>query len=197
MKHLIIATANKHKVTEIKNKFIKYPQLKIEPMDVLADIPEIEETGSTFSENALIKAATIADICNSFVLADDSGLQIDYLNGEPGIYSARYGNVGTDRERYELVLQKMNSAPQEKRKARFICSMALIIPNEKPFIAEGICEGEIATSPSGIHGFGYDPIFYLPSYGKTMAEIPLEEKNKISHRALALEKIFNHIKNYI
>lgn len=194
---LIVASSNKHKVTEIKNKFQEFENLIIEPMNVLGDIPEIEETGNTFAENSLIKAASISELCDCFVLADDSGLQVDALNGEPGIYSARYGNVKTDKDRYTLLLKNLEGVPTNSRTAHFVCAMTLILPGQKPYICEGRCSGIITETPSGQNGFGYDPIFYLEEYGKTMAEIPLSEKNKISHRAKALDNIYKYIKKFL
>ncbi len=190
---IIIATANNHKVSEIQQKFSHLSNIKFHPMSVIPGVPEIEETGLTFRENALIKAKAIAALTDKCVLSDDSGLQIDALNGEPGIYSARYGNLNSDAERYNLVLEKMAGIPMEKRTARFICSIIFMEPDGNIFSTEGKCEGLIALSASGNHGFGYDPIFFVPEYSCTMAQIPIEEKNKISHRAKALENFYQYI----
>ncbi|MBN1499441.1 MAG: RdgB/HAM1 family non-canonical purine NTP pyrophosphatase [Spirochaetes bacterium] len=190
---IIIATANSHKVFEIQKKFTSFSDIKFMPMSIIENLPEIEETGSTFSENALIKAEAIAALTDSYVLSDDSGLEIDALNGEPGIFSARYGNLDTDEQRYNLVLSKMKDIPEDRRTARFICSIAFIEPDGTIYTTEGRCEGYIALQPSGSNGFGYDPVFFVPEFSCTMAEINIEEKNRISHRAKALENFYQYI----
>jgi XTP/dITP diphosphohydrolase len=150
--------------------------------------PDILEDGETFRDNALKKARGICLFSSMPSLADDSGLVIDALGGAPGVYSARYGGEKlTDFDRNILVLSKMKDVPGGKRTARFVCVIAAAFPDGTELISEGSCEGVIAEGMRGDYGFGYDPVFYLPERGKTMAELPLSEKNRISHRAAALE----------
>ena len=146
----------------------------------------VAETGRTFTENAIQKATAYARLSGLWTWADDSGLEVDALGGEPGIHSARYaGPDASDEDRYRLLLRRLAHVPPGQRSARFRCVVALATPEGRVETAEGRCEGEIALAPRGAHGFGYDPIFYLPERGKTMAELPLEEKNRISHRGQA------------
>ncbi len=185
---LVIATKNAGKVREINNKFHSVPGIEVLSLTDFGEAPDVVEDGSTFAENALKKARAIAGFTGCAALADDSGLVIDALNGEPGIRSARYaGDDADDDERNRLVLDKMRGVPDGKRTARFVCTIAMVLPDGSEHVTEGTCEGIILREMRGDHGFGYDPIFFLPEYGRTMAEIPLEEKNRISHRARALE----------
>ena len=157
--------------------------------------PEIEENGASFTENAVIKAQTVADalavekeVRECVVLADDSGLVIDCLNGEPGIYSARYlGEETSFSEKSADLLRRMKDVPEEERSARFVCAIAAVFPDGEVVTTEGTVEGRIGYELMGGNGFGYDPIFYLPEYGRTAAELTDEEKNQISHRSRALE----------
>ena len=150
-------------------------------------MPKIVEDGSTFKENALIKARAVWNCTGDIVLADDSGLVIDYLNGEPGIYSARYMGEDTPyEEKNKNLISRMEGAGEGERSARFVCAIAAILPDGKVLSTEGTMEGLIAEAPAGQGGFGYDPILYLPEYGKTSAELTMEEKNCISHRGKAL-----------
>jgi len=196
---IVIATSNKNKVVEIKDKFSSISDIEIISLSDYENIPEIVEDADNFKGNALKKAEIIRDFTGEISLADDSGLEIDALNGEPGVYSARYGNENfSDIDRYNLVLEKMRGVDETKRTARFICAIAMAFPDGREFVTEGKCEGTISTEPSGSGGFGYDPVFYIPELKSTMAEISLSEKNKISHRAKALEsayKIFSRM-NY-
>jgi XTP/dITP diphosphohydrolase len=186
---IVIATSNAHKVLEIADKLSSENRFTFISMTEVCPPMEIIEDGDTFTDNAIIKARAVCASSGLPSLADDSGLSVDALNGEPGIFSARYGNLPDDITRYERVLSLMVRIPDDKRTARFVCAMALVFPDGKCFTAEGFCEGSIARSPRGDHGFGYDPIF-VPQGGKcTMAEIPLSEKNRISHRAIALDKM--------
>lgn len=147
---------------------------------------QIEETGATFAENARLKAEAYAKMSRLWTLADDSGLEVDALAGAPGVHSARYaGPEATDQDRYRLLLAQLREVPWEKRTARFRCVIALASPDGYLWFTEGTCEGVIAYEPHGVHGFGYDPVFYLPEMGRTMAELPPEVKNRISHRARA------------
>jgi XTP/dITP diphosphohydrolase len=151
---------------------------------------DVEETGETYMENALIKARALASASGLPTLADDSGLEVDALEGAPGVRSARY-HLGTDEVRYRALLTALDGVPEEKRGARFRCIAALVIPSEansaREFITEGVCEGVIGFAPGGEGGFGYDPVFYLPERGCTMAQLPADEKNRISHRARAAQ----------
>ena len=186
---IVIATSNNHKIREIADKMSDLTAFSFIPMNEACPPMEIIEDGSTFAENALIKARAVLAASGIPSLADDSGLAVDALNGEPGIFSARYGNLPDDRSRYERVLSLMETVPDGKRSARFVCAMALALPDGREFVAEGKCEGSIARGPEGTHGFGYDPVFIVGQGPLTMAQIPLEEKNRISHRALALDKL--------
>lgn len=159
---------------------------------------DIVEDGKTFLENAVIKAKTVAALTDKIVLADDSGLVIDYLNGEPGIYSARY--LGEDTS-YEIknakILERMADAPQHERSARFVCAMAAVMPDGELVTTEGVMEGMIGYKIAGANGFGYDPIFYLPEFGKSSAEITPEQKNAVSHRGKALRAMQKELEKRI
>lgn len=148
----------------------------------------VEETGATYVENALLKARTLAAASGLPALADDSGLEVDALDGAPGLHSARY-QPGPDPVRYRALLQALEGVPEEQRTARFRCVAALVLPDGREFVTEGVCEGSIATAPAGEGGFGYDPVFYLPERGCTMAELPADEKNRLSHRARAAQAL--------
>ena len=187
MEHKIVfATSNAGKMREIREilKDLGAEILSLKEADVHVDIVE---DGKTFEENALIKAKTVWEATGGIVLADDSGLEIDYLNGEPGVYSARY--MGEDTS-YEIknwnLIHRLNGVPEEERTARFACVIAGVLPDGRTFTTRGTMEGHIAHEPAGAGGFGYDPILMLPEYGKTSAEISMEEKNEISHRGKAL-----------
>ncbi|MBN2374386.1 XTP/dITP diphosphatase [bacterium] len=185
---LIIATRNVHKVTEVKSILSDLGMTILSLHDITERI-SIMETGLTFVENAKLKALKVAVHVDGIILADDSGLEVDELGGEPGVFSARYaGPEATDIENNRKLLAAMEGVPWERRQARFRCVIALVDFKKRLYISEGVCEGIIAFEPSGQCGFGYDPIFYLPQYGSTMAQLPPEIKNSISHRARALEK---------
>jgi len=183
---ITVATANNGKIREIEKIFPVSSGVRVIPMSVVRQVNIPEENGTTFSENAVIKARAAAEIFSTHIIADDSGLVVDALNGEPGIYSARYMNLKTDSERNSALIEKMENIPDDKRTARFVCAIAHISPDGVLAVFEASCEGIIAKIPAGSGGFGYDPVFYLPEYNKTMAEIPSELKNTISHRARAL-----------
>jgi XTP/dITP diphosphohydrolase len=188
---IVIATSNKNKVIEIMNKFLSIKGIEIIPVSEYKDIPQIIEDADTFKGNALKKARIIRDFTGEVSLADDSGLVVDALNGEPGVFSARYGGEdATDIDRYNLVLEKLQGVEMERRTARFVCAIAMALPDGREFAVEGACEGVISSEPSGSNGFGYDPVFYIPELKSTMAEITLDEKNRISHRAKALESAY-------
>ncbi len=188
MKELIIASTNQGKIKEIR-AMLKDIDIEVLAMnDVLNDDIEIEENGTTFKENALIKASTIAKIVNKPVLADDSGLEVDALDKQPGIYSARF--LGADTS-YEIKNQYIIDAVKDKnRNARFVCAMALVIPGQEPILIEETMEGLINDKIEGENGFGYDPIFYFPPCKMTSAMMSMEEKNKHSHRAKALKELY-------
>lgn len=186
MQEIIIATNNNHKIEEFRQILTEYKVMSLK--DVGLDNLEIIENGKTFAENAIIKSRTIADILNKVVIADDSGLEIDYLNKEPGIYSARYLGVNTPYDKKNnIILERMKDAID--RKARFICAISISYPNKVDKVFEGIFEGEIALEPKGENGFGYDPIFLVKELGKTSAELSPYDKNKISHRGKAMAKL--------
>ncbi|MFC4320994.1 XTP/dITP diphosphatase [Litchfieldia salsa] len=189
MKEIIIATKNKGKVKDFEQLF-KTKGFVVKSLLDYPEITDVEETGETFAENAKLKSQQISTLFNRIVIADDSGLSIDALNGEPGIYSARYaGEEKNDGSNIEKVLDRLEGVPQDKRTARFHCALSVTVPNQETYVVEGTCEGVITTKPEGKNGFGYDPIFYIPEQNKTMAELSSEEKNKISHRANALKKL--------
>lgn len=192
MKEIVVASTNEGKIKEIKAMLneigIEVKSIK----DVFNEEIEIEENGKTFQENALIKAQTICDMIHLPTLADDSGLEVDAMNGEPGIYSARF--MGHDTS-YDIKNQYIIDAVKGKeRGARFVCAMALCIPNEQPILIEEYFNGEINDCIEGENGFGYDPIFYVPELHKTSASLTLEEKNQYSHRAKALKKLYQILK---
>ena len=183
---IIFATGNQDKMKEIQmileNLGIVVSSMKEAGIDV-----DIVEDGTTFEENAMIKAEAIAKLTDAIVLADDSGLEIDYLNKEPGIYSARYAGTDTSYEiKNNLLLQRLEGVPDEKRTARFVCAIAAVFPDGSKETVRGTIEGRIGYEIAGEHGFGYDPIFYLPEYGCTTAELDPEKKNELSHRGKAL-----------
>ncbi|HLR71723.1 MAG TPA: XTP/dITP diphosphatase [Pseudogracilibacillus sp.] len=192
MKEIIIASKNKGKINEFQQLLKNYGINVKSLLDFAKELPHVEETGATFQENAALKAETIADKLHTSVLADDSGLVVDVLDGKPGVFSARYaGEPTNDLRNYEKVLREMNKISNKARTARFICVLALAIPGEKTIFKEGICEGKIATKPLGTNGFGYDPIFVPDGYSETMAQLEESEKNKISHRYRALVQLKN------
>ena len=187
---LVLATRNKGKIAEIKEILADFQAIELLSLADFPDLPKIEETGTTFKENAILKAKTIAKLTGYLTLADDSGLTVEYLNGAPGVYSARYaGENATDAENNAKLLKALEGVPWGKRKAAFVCVIALCWPQGECYTCEGRCEGIIALEPKGSYGFGYDPLFYVPAYGKTMAELEPEIKNQISHRAMALKAL--------
>lgn len=195
MRKIIIGSGNQHKIEEIKACFLDL-DFKFVGLDPELELAEVIEDGKNYKENALKKARQRAQELNEIVLADDSGLSVDYLDGAPGIYSARFGGSGlSDQEKYLKILELLDGQPLEKRKAAFISVIALVDPFKNiEIIVKGKCSGIIAEEPAGENGFGYDPIFYLPEYDKTMAQISQQEKNKISHRGRALNKMKKELK---
>jgi XTP/dITP diphosphohydrolase len=190
MIRLILATGNAGKVRELIDKLKEYPVI-IEYLTDYPQIPEIREIGKTFRENAIIKAKAVAKWTNLPAMADDSGLEIPYLGGKPGIYSSRWGK--TDRERIDKVIQALQKTKDEQRSARFRCVISLVIPGEQIYTTTGTCSGRIILSPRGYSGFGYDPIFIPKGYELTFAQLGNPIKNQISHRAIALEKMLKII----
>ena len=189
MKKIIFATGNADKMKEIREILsdLDAEVLSMKEAGVQADIVE---DGKTFEENAVIKATAICRLTGKVVLADDSGLEIDYLNKEPGIYSARYMGENTDYHvKNGNLIERLSGVPDEKRTARFVCAIAAAFPDGSVKTVRGTIEGRIGYEEKGENGFGYDPIFFLPEYGCTSAELSMEEKNKISHRGKALQAI--------
>ncbi|NLO97255.1 MAG: XTP/dITP diphosphatase [Peptococcaceae bacterium] len=206
---ILLATRNKGKVDELAELIAKsglttggYTSVaggqangpkagfSILSLNDFPDLPEIEESGLTFAENALHKARVAFGHTKIMTLADDSGLEVDALNGAPGVYSARYAGEPKDDERnIQKLLADLQGVPEEARTARFRCSLAVIIPDGREYLLEGVVEGRILQEKKGKGGFGYDPVFYLPELGKTMAELEMEEKNTISHRAQAFRQL--------
>jgi XTP/dITP diphosphohydrolase len=190
---ILIATKNIGKVKEFQAMFQDFGIEVISLLD-LKDSPDVEETGSTFEENAILKAEAICSKMKIPVIADDSGLEIDALEGRPGVYSARYaGSQKSDEDNMDKVLKELSGVTGQNRTARFVCALAFARPDEKTFVVRGACEGEILSERRGNEGFGYDPIFYLPHLKRSMAELSKDEKNTISHRAVALRKLKNFI----
>ena len=180
---ILLATHNRGKRREWQALLAGLPVEWLLPDD-LGLSGEVEETGETYLENALLKARTLGAASGLPTLSDDSGLEVDALDGAPGIHSARY-RLGPDAVRYRALLRALEGVPPEKRTARFRCVAALVLPDGREFTTEGVCEGLIATEPSGEGGFGYDPVFYVPEQGCTMAKLSDETKNRLSHRAHA------------
>jgi XTP/dITP diphosphohydrolase len=193
LKTILIATKNKGKAKEFEALF--YPKgYKVLTLLDMDDHLDVEETGKTFEENAKLKAETISSYYNLPVLADDSGLMVDALDGRPGIYSARYaGEEKNDEANLQKVLAEIKDIPDDERTARFYCALAFAIPGEETRLYKGTIEGRITKEPKGSNGFGYDPIFYVPSKEKTMAELSADEKNEISHRAQAIRYLANDL----
>ena len=186
-KKLILASSNKGKIREIKELLPDYEILSMAEAGFEGDI---EENGTTFEENAMIKARTVWEKTGHTVLADDSGLEVDAINKEPGIYSARY--LGEDTpfdKKMDDVLRRLEGVPQDKRTARFVCAMAAVLPDGTEKTVRGTMEGFIGYEKKGTNGFGYDPIFVIPEYDLTVAELDSDQKNKISHRGVALKKM--------
>lgn len=187
---MVAATNNKGKLNELVSILSKLG-IEVISLEESGYYEEIEENGKTFEENALIKAEAVMRVTGLAAIGDDSGLEIDALNGEPGIYSARYAKPGL---RKKTVLDKLRGVPEKKRTARFVCAIACVLPNGEKIITRGICEGKILNECRGEGGFGYDPIFYVPEYRQTFAEMPTELKNRISHRARAIQLMAEKLK---
>jgi XTP/dITP diphosphohydrolase len=194
VKKLVVATKNEGKAREVAQILADLP-LDVVSLADYPDAPEVEETGSTFIENATIKAVAYAAFTGELTLADDSGLEVDALNGAPGVFSSRF--APTTPERNAKLLDLMRDVPDGKRAARFRCAIAVATPQRDVWVTEGTVEGVIAREEKGTHGFGYDPVFYLPNLGKHMAELTPSEKNAISHRGKALSEARKLLKGFI
>jgi XTP/dITP diphosphohydrolase len=182
---LVVATQNAGKIRELRQLLAGLPVTLVSAEE--AKLPDVEETGSTFEANALLKARSAAERTGCAALGEDSGIEVDALGGEPGIYSSRFaGPDANDEDRNRLLMERLSGTPETERTCRYRSAVALVLPDGREWVCEGRCEGRIGVEPRGENGFGYDPIFYLPDRGRTMAELPPEEKNAISHRGRAL-----------
>ena len=194
MTKIILASNNKGKIKEVK-EICKDMQVEIVSMKEAGIDIDIEENGTTFEENALIKAEAVMKLTGELTIADDSGLEVDYLHGEPGIYSARY--LGEDTS-YDIknnhIIDLLAGVPDDQRTARFVCVIACAFPDGRTITVRGVIEGRIGYEQKGENGFGYDPIFYVPEFGCTTAELSSEDKNKVSHRGKALTAMYEELK---
>jgi XTP/dITP diphosphohydrolase len=189
MKEVIIATKNPGKAREFEHIFAPRG-VEVRTLLDFPEIPDVEETGTTFEENAILKAEAVSKILDKMVIGDDSGLIVDALEGRPGIYSARFaGEPKNDEANTAKLLNELSGVPEKERSARFYCALAVAVPNQETLTVSGTCEGRILNESKGTNGFGYDPVFYVPEKGLAMAELSSNEKNKISHRANALKKL--------
>jgi len=197
MRELVVATTNKGKLREIKG-LLKSFDLEITSLSDYPDAPDIVEDGTSFCENALKKAETMAHYTGKLTLGEDSGLEVEALDNQPGIYSARFsGSDATDERNNRKLLESMKDVREDRRKARYVCCAALVDGKNIVKIVEERCEGMIAMVPKGNNGFGYDPLFYLPQYHKTFGELDPSVKERISHRARAFEKIIEVLESYL
>ena len=198
MPRLLLATYNKGKIREFQSLLKGVPFELVTPAQQGIDL-EVEETGSTFEENARLKALAFAKASGLLTLADDSGLEVDALNGEPGVRSSRYaGTRATDTDRINFLLAKLKDIPPQKRSAHFVCVIAIAFPDGRIEICSGRCDGLIISEPRGKKGFGYDPVFYFPELKRTLSELSMEVKNRVSHRAQAAreaKKVLNRLIN--
>ena len=196
MSRIVFATGNAGKVKEIQ-MILADMGMEVVSMKEAGITIDIEEDGKTYEENALIKARAVAAYTKDIVMADDSGLEIDYLNGEPGIYSARYlGEDTSYRVKNANLIERLTGVPDEQRTARFVCAIAAVLPDGTELTTRATIEGRIDYEEKGSNGFGYDPIFYVPQFGKTTAELTEEQKNQVSHRGKALELMKEELKKY-
>ena len=184
---LVLASKNRHKLVELQTILGQLGLEVVLESEVGVDV-DVEETGTTFEENSLLKAKAVMEASGMAAIADDSGLEVDALDGAPGVYSARFGGLDSDEARTALLLEKLQGVPDEKRTARFVSVVTCVLPDGRIVSARGTCEGVIAHAPAGTNGFGYDPVFYVPGLGKTFSQASSEEKNAISHRGNALQK---------
>lgn len=195
---MVLSSRNKHKIAELRTILAdKGIDVELLSLDDIGYSDEIDENGTTFEENALIKASVPAKL--GYVgIADDSGLCVDVLKGAPGVYSARFaGFPSDDRKNNEKLLSELAVIPQEKRDAKFVCTIACVVPDGGNLVVRGECKGRILDTPHGNDGFGYDPLFFYEPAGKTFAELSADEKNRVSHRAVAIEKFAAQLKNFL
>lgn len=197
MTKIILASNNQNKVAEVKeilkDKNVEIVSLKEAGIDV-----DVEENGTTFEENALIKARAVCKMTGNITMADDSGLEVDYMDKQPGVYSARFMGHDTSYDiKNKAIIDKLEGVEGDARSARFVAAIAVVFPDGKEIVTKGTMEGLIAREPAGDNGFGYDPIVYLPEYGMTSAQLAPEEKNKISHRGKALKKMAEELKGIL
>lgn len=192
---MVLASKNPHKLVEIQKIVERFDIQLVLESELGVDI-DVEETGTTFEENSLLKAKAVMEATGLPALADDSGIAVDALNGAPGVYSARYGFDDSldDWGRLQLLLKNTENAPDGQRQAQFVCVITLMTPDGQAIQARGEVHGELLRTPAGTGGFGYDPIFYYPPLGKTLAEVAPEEKNQVSHRARALKVLYEKMK---
>ena len=192
---VVLASKNKHKLVEI-SQILEQLDIQLVLQSELGVDIDVEETGTTFEENSLQKAEAVMRATGLPALADDSGIAVDALNGEPGVYSARYGFDESldDFGRLLLLLKNTEHVPDDQRQAQFVCVITLITPEGELFQARGEVHGQLLRAPAGEGGFGYDPIFYYPPYGKSLAEVTAEEKHQVSHRGKALKKLYDMLK---
>lgn len=192
---LVLASNNAHKLEELR-AILSQLDLQVVSQKELGISVEPDETGTTFEENSYIKAKTVMELCGLPTIADDSGLMVDALDGAPGVYSARFGGEAccSDRDRLEYLLQRLSGVPENARGAKFVSVITMLTPDGKKVVARGECPGRILTEAHGENGFGYDPVFYVPEAGCTFAELPPQEKNRISHRARALAAFAEQIR---
>ncbi len=194
---IVIGTYNQKKKEEIRS-ILNGDTFTLLDLEDFENPPDVIEDGVTFEENAAKKAIELSRFCKMLVVADDSGLEVDALDKRPGVFSSRYCGVdASDSEKYLKILEELKGVPSEKRTARFRCAIALASPEKLQFVVEANCEGIINTEPCGKNGFGYDPIFYIPEYRQTMAELGADVKNRISHRALAMRLFKERLKEFV
>ncbi len=193
---LILASKNPHKLAELNAILSGLGMQAALESEYGLDI-DVEETGTTFEENSLLKAKAVFDACGMPVIADDSGLMVDALAGAPGVYSARYGGKSSDAERTAFLLENMKDVPDSERGAQFVCVITCLLPDGRKITAKGVCRGTILHRTQGTGGFGYDPVFFLPEFGKTYAELSSEQKNAVSHRGLALREFCRKVQEGI
>lgn len=194
---IVFATGNAGKVREVQ-AILADMGMEVLSMKEAGISIDIEENGTTYEENALIKAREVAKYTDAIVMADDSGIEIEYMDNGPGIFSARF--LGEDTSytiKNNYIIQKLDGVPDEKRTARYVCAIAAVLPNGKELTTRGVFEGRIGYEEVGENGFGYDPIFYVPKFGKTTAQLSSEEKNQVSHRGIALEAMKAQLKSYL
>ncbi len=199
MNRIVFATGNAGKIREIREILQDIPLPVVSMREAGIDV-DVEENGETYEQNALIKARAVAALASpeDIVMADDSGLEIDYLNKEPGVYSARYlGETTSYRVKNHNLIERLEGVPEEKRTARFVCVIAAVLPDGTELTTRGVIEGRIGYEERGVGGFGYDPIFQVPEFGKSTAELTEEEKNEVSHRGRALRAMKEKLRTVI